>query len=257
MSRKLLVLNGLFLAVTALAVASITRQVLTPRPLPGPARSATAVAPPAQPEAPPVAGGAYAVIAARNPFSPTRTETPGAAAAPAAVVAKPGLYGVVLRQGKPPVAYLEDPVSKRTSGYRIGDTVAGGKLRAIKRDSVTIERGDGQFDVALRDPSKPRAAPPTPAAAGAAPGTAPRPLAPIPGPASPQPPAVPGAQVAPPATQQGAVGDASATQGRRLPFNFMRRLRPPTAGQAPAVGPPPAVAPPPAAPGAPLQGQQD
>jgi hypothetical protein len=59
----------------------------------------------------------------------------------------------------------------------------------------------------------------------------------------------PRAQTTPPAAQEPATAES---QGRRLPFNFLRRLpQPPTAGQAPgATQPPPA-------PGAPTQGQQD
>jgi len=145
MSRKLLVLNGLFLAIAALAAASIARQFLTPRPLPGPGRApAVAASAAPQAESPPAPAAAYAVVAARNLFSPTRTETGGEAAGPAPIVAKPNLFGVVLRQGKPSIAYLEDPLSRRVNPYRIGDPVSGGTLQSITRDSVTIERPDGK-----------------------------------------------------------------------------------------------------------------
>src|SRR2546425_9292640 len=67
--------------------------------------------------------------------------------------------GVVLRDTNP-IAYLEDPLTKRVAGYRIGDTIAGGRVEAITADHVLISRPDGIMDVRLRDPSKPRPAPP-------------------------------------------------------------------------------------------------
>src|SRR5262249_35811798 len=110
---------------------------------------------------------AYSVITARNLFSPTRSEstgppTPGGA--PQALIAKPNLHGVVLREGSP-IAYLEDPLTKRIAGYRVGDPIAGGTGQTISADAVVISRPDGMVDVRLRDPSKPRpAAPPQPVA---------------------------------------------------------------------------------------------
>jgi hypothetical protein len=105
------------------------------------------------------------VIATRNLFSPTRTETPGTGVTggPAIPVVKPSLHGVVLRDGAP-IAYLEDPLTKRIAGYRIGDPIAGGTVQTISADAVVINRPDGAVDVRLRDPSKPR--PAIPPAAG-------------------------------------------------------------------------------------------
>jgi len=78
-------------------------------------------------------------------------------------IVKPNLHGVVLREGAP-IAYLEDPLTKRIAGYRIGDPIAGGTVQTISADAVVIARPDGVVDVRLRDPSKPR--PPAPAAGG-------------------------------------------------------------------------------------------
>src|SRR5256886_2728887 len=131
---------------------------------------------------------AYNVIAARNLFSPTRSETSGPAVAgnAPALIAKPSLHGVVLREGSP-IAYLEDPMTKRIAGYRIGDPIAGGTVQTISADAVVIARPDGMVDVRLRDPSKPRpqptAAPPQPGAPG---------QQPVPGAIAPPP--VPGQQ---------------------------------------------------------------
>src|SRR2546425_1533713 len=46
--------------------------------------------------------------------------------------------GVVLRDTNP-IAYLEDPLTKRVAGYRIGDTIAGGRVEAITADHVRSE----------------------------------------------------------------------------------------------------------------------
>src|SRR5438128_9198135 len=73
-----------------------------------------------------------------------------------------------------------------TTLFRSGDTIAGGKLEQITADHVVISRPDGNLDVRLRDPSKPRPAPPAQPGQPGAPG-------------QPPAPGVPGAQ--PPATQ--------------------------------------------------------
>src|SRR3989475_11843541 len=106
---------------------------------------------------------AYGVHATRSVLSPPRSEWPGAgmAGGPAVNIVKPSLHGVVLRDGAP-IAYLEDPLTKRIAGYRIGDPIAGGTVKTISADAVVIARPDGVVDVRLRDPSKPR--PPAPAA---------------------------------------------------------------------------------------------
>ena len=174
MGRKLLVLNVLLGGVSLFCAAFIVEQLgfsspsaPAARPRPPAAAGAAAAATPAAPRPP---AAAYNVVATRNVFSPTRTETteaPGAGAALAVV--KLTLHGVVLRDTNP-IAYLEDPLTKRVAGYRIGDTIAGGKVEAIAADRVVIARPEGTVDVRLRDPSKPRPAPPAPAAAPGAPG---------------------------------------------------------------------------------------
>jgi hypothetical protein len=111
---------------------------------------------------------------------------------PAIPVVKPSLHGVVLRDGAP-IAYLEDPMTKRIAGYRIGDPIAGGTVQTISADAVIIARPEGAVDVRLRDPSKPRPLPPAPAQPGA-PGQ-PQPTAPGP---QPTPGAVPPRAFLPP-----------------------------------------------------------
>jgi hypothetical protein len=108
----------------------------------------------------------YAAIAAQNLFSPGRSETASAAAAP---VVKPILHGVVI-DGTKSRAFLEDPAVKRVSGYSVGDSVSGGRLQTISDDRVVIARPEGLLEVLLQDPSKPRPAPTTVGGPGVAAG---------------------------------------------------------------------------------------
>src|SRR5215470_2187803 len=150
MPRRLLAINIVLAAASLLCVALIVKQLLDVRPTAAP-RQRQPVAAPAEP--PPTGDSrlspqAYSVIASRNLFSPTRTEASGPAVAgnAPALVAKPSLHGVVLRDGSP-IAYLEDPLTKRIAGYRIGDPIAGGTVQTISADAVVISRPDGMVDV--------------------------------------------------------------------------------------------------------------
>jgi hypothetical protein len=232
--RKLLVINALLLIIAGGSAAFIARQLMTPMAMPVPSRTRPSVPPSATVEDPSRnQPGAYQNVAARNLFSPTRTESPPsptpAAAATAAV--KPNLFGIVLREGAP-IAYLEDPTTKRVAGYRVGDSMAGGTVQSIGADNVVIARPDGNMDVRLRDPGKPRTAP-QPATAGmpgvpgaqpaagpqGLPGVIPPAAGGVPGVIAPQPAvAPPPGQIVPPATPP-------VIPGRRpLPPNLLRRL---------------------------------
>jgi hypothetical protein len=215
--RRLLAVNVLLVAAALVSAALVVRELRTPAALPL-ARTRTAtpeVAAAARAETPP-APATYGSVAARNLFSPTRTEAPPTpvASTPAATLARPSLHGVVLRDGAP-IAYLEDPTTKRVAGYRLGDAIAGGSVQAIAADHVVIARPDGKLDVRLRDPSRPRAAPPvTPVGQ---PGTQP-------GQRVTQPPGL-----APGPVQPGAVQAPPQVPipGRRpLPPNLLRRVPP-------------------------------
>jgi len=171
-SRPLLALNALVGLLGCLLAAALIREALTPVPLPAAAAPRPAAAAPvaAAAPAPPPAPGAYGVIAARNLFSPSRSE--GASSSPVAAGPKPLLHGVVM-DGPKSRAYLEDPVAKRTFAYTVGDTVAGGRVQAIKDDRVIIARPDGLLEVLLQDPDKPRPVTAAPVAAPTVPsGTA-------------------------------------------------------------------------------------
>jgi hypothetical protein len=226
MARRVFGTNVL-LGLTAAGLLGYTAwQFAQPAPEPSVrARPAPAASPPAPAPAPPqTPPGAHQGIASRNLFSPSRTEappTPVAGTPTAPPPPKPNLYGVVLRD-EASIAYLEDPMTKRVAGYRVGDAVAGGTVQRIAADRVVLARPDGQVDVRLHDPAKPR--PPAPAGQGD--GSAPtRPVAgrpPLPGAAGIRP--VPGAGVQP----SEGVG---LPPGRRLPPSLLRRL-PPQAGGA-------------------------
>jgi hypothetical protein len=169
MSRGLLFVNVLLLAVAATAAAFVIREVRQPLTLPGASRARPVDGAPSgnEPETPRPAPGGYGSVASRNLFSPTRSEAPVVAAPvkPAVVLPKPNLFGVVVREGSP-IAYLEDPTTKRVAGYHLGDTVAGGTVKTIDADHVVLDRPDGPIDVQLRDPARPRPAAPAAAAPG-------------------------------------------------------------------------------------------
>jgi hypothetical protein len=235
--RRLLPLNVTLALASLSLLAYIGWQVARPapdsvsvrRPLPA-ATSAGSPAVLAAAEGPPAT---WTSIAARNLFSPTRSEAP-AAGAPAAGGApslpRPHLYGVVLREGAS-VAYLEDPVTKRVAGYRVGDAIAGGTVQSIAADRVVLMRPDGSLDVRLHDPAKPRpaAAPPPAEGDGAMPPTAPVQRPPL------GPGAVPTPAVGPPPPVSGfgpPEPPVIPPTRRPLPPNLLRRV-PPTLSDAP------------------------
>ena len=170
MSRRLLVINVALGMVSVVLTVGIFRTLLVKRPLPPPSAPRAVSAPAsAATTADGDAGRAvYTVIAARNLFNPSRSET----AAAAAPVEKPILHGVVM-VGAKSRAFLEDPVLKRVAGYSVGDKVGGGTIQKIADDRVVIARPGGLLEVLLQDPSKPRATPTSPTApAQAAPAQA-------------------------------------------------------------------------------------
>src|SRR5687768_4137208 len=175
MPKRLLALNVVMATVAALALIYIVQQAMAPIPMPGAARprpvaAATAAAPA---DTPRPSTGAYGVVTARNLFSPTRSEAPASSVAiNTPPLVKPNLFGVVLREGAP-IAYLEDPATKRVAGYRVGDSIVGGTVQKISADGVTISRPDGSVDVRLRDPSRPRPAPVAQPPAAGTPGAPP------------------------------------------------------------------------------------
>ncbi len=223
MSKRLLLLNLVLVGVAAVFAALLVQTFTAARQLPRPPVTTTAPPPPVAvtkdgevPHRPPLPS--YSVIATKSLFNPNREESGTVQVAP---TVKPILQGVVLRDDKPS-AFLEDPATKKVLPYQLGDTVAGGQLERIEVDRVVIRRGDGTFEVLLKDPSKPKpvaATPPATPAPGARPGT-------------------PGAPISPatPAVQQPAPQPpAAATTPRPLPF---RRPQLGTAGQ-PATNAPP------------------
>ncbi len=177
MSRRLLLLNLLLVAAAVVFSVQIVRTLIASPQLPPVAPLTTPLVERIATEetgraVPPLA--TFDVVAARNLFNPNRSESATAALSP---VGKPLLYGIVLKDGSP-AAFLEDPITKKVLGYKLGDQVAGGLLERIEADRVVIRRGEERIEVFLRDPAKPRA---VPAAQPGAPTLQP----PVPG-ASPQ-----------------------------------------------------------------------
>ena len=179
MSKRLIALNAILAGVAVLFAVWLVRDLKASRPLPAPpVRKAAAPAPQAEEAQEQGAQAAdrlagYNAIVSKYLFAASRSETQAAtAAAPPAPPPppKPMLLGVVV-DGPESRAYLEDPVTKRVIGYKVGDSVAGGRLERVTADRVQITgRTDGTIDVMLRDPSKPKPPPePTPTAQQAQP----------------------------------------------------------------------------------------
>jgi hypothetical protein len=222
MPRRLLFLNAALVAVAVVCALYVARELLTPTPLPLAATAAPPASPPSPAPPATAAPGAYAVVATRNLFSPTRSDTQLGTREDGPVVAavKPVLHGIVLREDAP-IAYLEDPVVKRVAGYRVGDSIVGGTLQRIAADHVVISRPEGPVDVRLRDPSKPRLE------AAPAGGTQPAPGTPAPGVVLPGLTPAPSVQPAP-----SAAAPQPLQPGRR-PFPLLRRVPPGVQGDAP------------------------
>jgi len=161
LQSRFVLLTVLLIAVSLASVGYIARE-LTPRTaaLGAGSRSASrpTVAVPAVTAKRSLPAGDYDIVVSRNLFNPTRTET-GAATAAATASApgapRPTLYGVVLSDDAP-IAYLEDPATRRVAGYRTGDAFAGGTVGLITADHVVLVRPEGRVEVHLNDPSKPR-----------------------------------------------------------------------------------------------------
>jgi len=110
----------------------VHREQFVTSPPPSAPRSRRRPAPPLRPpasEEPRLPAQAYNVIATRNLFNPTRSES--------ALTGAPGARPQ-RRQAEParrrparwaPIAYLEDPLTKRIAGYRIGDPIAAARYR--------------------------------------------------------------------------------------------------------------------------------
>ena len=210
MSKKLLALNVALAGLAVFLGVWLVRDLAAKRVLPPPpAPRKVATSPPSEePKSEKAAQdhlAAYNGIVTKYLFNPTRSETTGqeGPAKPAVPLPpKPLLLGVVV-DGPSSRAYLEDPASKRVFGYQVGDTVAGGKLEKITDDRIQISRSDGAMEVMLRDPTKPRPAPP-PATPGAqTPGGQP---------AAPAAPGTPGSAVPP-----GARGEVTPQVPGRTP----------------------------------------
>jgi len=164
--RWLIAVNLLIAGLAVFFVAAMAREFTRPHripPPPAPRPARTAAPPVDQPQSGAAAERleSYNVVAVKNLFNASRSE--GATATTTAAVTaplppKPMLHGVII-DGASSLAYLEDPGTKRILVYRVGDSVAGGQLVKINSDRVLIRRADGQLDVLLSDPSKPK--PPT------------------------------------------------------------------------------------------------
>jgi hypothetical protein len=217
--RRVVGLNTILLALCGVFAVQIVRTFVAPAPTspvrpvltsPGAPRitPATGAEPQAKNEEAPKRAEltSYAAIAAKNLFSPSRSESgAGTPAAPSGLAApKPWLHGVVVTESAS-IAFLEDPSTKRVAAHRVGDTLPAGTVESITADRVMLTGPGGPVEVRLRDPSKPRP-PRTPVA--------------TPGAASPPRPDVPPIAVP-------AVPPAAPAVPRPFPPSLLRRTPPP------------------------------
>lgn len=72
--------------------------------------------------------------------------------------ARPILYGIVLR-GEDSVAYLEDPRTRRVTGFKRGDALGDGVLETIEERHVTVRMPSGPIRIRVDDPKPGQAAP--------------------------------------------------------------------------------------------------
>jgi hypothetical protein len=233
MSRSLVILNVLFVTFVIGAGLYIARELRAPqRRSPVGHRAPTTPAAPSRPGAGTPTSENYTIVATRTLFNPGRSDravSPVAAGPVAPPPVKPSLHGIILRDDAP-VAYLEDPATKRVAGYRLGDTIVGGSVKTIAADHVVIARPDGNIDIRLHDPAKPRPTPP-PAGAGGV-GAQGRPGGPgVPGggigtpPLPAAPPAGEGPPSTPPASSLTPTPPSSAPTRRAVPPDLPRPSR--------------------------------
>jgi len=171
---------GVILALLAVAAGGgLVRELTRTRPLPPPPALAEPAPIPVmvvgRRSLGPVETAQYTIIAMRNLFSASRSEsietTTLGAAGPRLF-----LHGVAL-DGPHSRAYIEDPATRRVSGFALGDPIGGGRLVRILEDRVVIGRPEGLVEIMLKDPAKPR---PESPAAPTPPGIAPAPAAELP-----------------------------------------------------------------------------
>ena len=147
------VLNVFLIGVSAVLLFSVVRTLMASDRLPPIPESRPVEDIPSGPNASGArarASAGYDVIAARNLFDPSRSEPARSArrTQEAAPQAKPVLYGLVLSDDPElGLAYLEDPRTGRITGYRVGDSLAGGQVERIERDRVLIRRAGELVEV--------------------------------------------------------------------------------------------------------------
>jgi len=185
LKRKLLLLNLVLVALTALAgwrlrqqylAAQAREQAVLGRRVPAPAAPPAAKSAPAQP----LTAAGYIEIAQKMLFSKDRNPTVIVEAAPPPpkpMPPLPGLHGV-MNFPDGPVAMLSEQGAARHRGVRIGESIGEFKLLAVNDSEITFE-WDGQTIVKdtreLRQNNEP---PPETAARTPAPASAPAPTAP-------------------------------------------------------------------------------
>jgi len=97
----------------------------------------------------------YDIVAAGNLFNPSRSamEKPVQGSPPVSKKDLPQLFGTVI-MGDERLAILEDRSARKTSLYKVNDSVSGFVLSRILEDRVILQRGDDSLEVKLRAEKK-------------------------------------------------------------------------------------------------------
>jgi len=160
MPRPLLLFNVLLAELSLVFGVYIIREGTSPRSLPNApvAIRVTAVTAVTPMRGTPQPGTLAAAIIGRNLFDPTRSELPISVPEPPKPSGPPPVLQGVLISDDTAIAYLEDQSNKRTSRYRVGDTLGDMWIATIAADHVVLATAHQMIRVVLRDPRKIRIA---------------------------------------------------------------------------------------------------
>ena len=88
-----------------------------------------------------------------------RVAPPTSAPAPTReTTTRPILHGIVLR-GEDSIAYMEDPRTRRVTGFKLGDAVGDGVLEVIEERQVVVRMPSGLVEIRVDEPKAGAAAP--------------------------------------------------------------------------------------------------
>ncbi|MBZ5609674.1 MAG: hypothetical protein LAP38_15545 [Acidobacteriia bacterium] len=154
MTRKLIALDLLLLAVVALLAVQVRREWLAAKTRDHAVLAKKINATPAQPLAPlpkpePLTAAAYEAVAGRNLFSKDRSSnviidvTPPLPPKP--VPPFPVAHGVMLWEGVPPTVVLSENVRGAQKGYHPGDTIGQWQIVSVDNQYLVLQWDGKEF----------------------------------------------------------------------------------------------------------------